>query len=50
MGTVEQVRQRMEEFKEAGVTDFIWSPAVPAPRYNDQVDMITEITGVKPVA
>ena len=50
VGTVEQVRQRMEEFKEAGVTDFIWSPAVPAPRYNDQVDMITEITGVKPVA
>ena len=43
VGTADDIREKLEGYRAAGVQDFTWSPAVPADQFEDQIDRIAEI-------
>ena len=48
VGTADDVREKLQRYREAGVTDFGWVPAVPADEFPDQIARIADIAGVTP--
>lgn len=50
VGTADDIREKLEGFRQAGVQEFTWSPAVPAAEYDEQIERIAEIVGVQPRA
>jgi probable F420-dependent oxidoreductase len=50
VGTCDQAAERFQAYRDAGVTDFIWSPAVPSDQYVDQMHAIADVVGVHAIA